>query len=227
MVAPVLPALDHGRGLAVAHQLGRPDQRRVLLAPHALGRVLVHGDDLGAGDELEAQRCRPPGRAGPTSTTAIPLVGGPAGPGHDLGRGPVAAHGVDRHRQARPGAAGHGRPAGSTQSTSTAWRPLYHPQFGQTTWGTLACVALRAHAAGRQLEHPVGGPAAAALGLGCLLLGDGHRRFSSSGDRAGGVSSPWPGRAPGRRRSRSRRVCSAAAAGTRVPATGPTGARRG
>ena len=39
----------------------------------------------------------------------------------------------------RAASAGEPAPAlGSTQSTSTAWRPLYHPQFGQTTWGTLA-----------------------------------------------------------------------------------------
>ena len=52
---PGVAGADHGRGPAVAHQLGRPDERGVLLAAHPLGRVLVHGDDLGAGDELEAE----------------------------------------------------------------------------------------------------------------------------------------------------------------------------
>ena len=44
------------RGLAVAHELGGPHQRGVLLAAHPAGRVLVHADDLGAGHQLEALR---------------------------------------------------------------------------------------------------------------------------------------------------------------------------
>ena len=51
---PGVAGRDHGGGLAVAHQLGGADQRGVLLAAHPAGRVLVHGDDLGAGDEVEA-----------------------------------------------------------------------------------------------------------------------------------------------------------------------------
>ena len=45
---------DHGRGLAVAHRLGRPHERGVLHAPHARAGVGVHGDDLGRRDDLEA-----------------------------------------------------------------------------------------------------------------------------------------------------------------------------
>lgn len=44
--------------------------------------------------------------------------------GHDLARGLVAPHGVDGDRE--------------RQSTSIAWRPLYQPQFGHTTWGSFA-----------------------------------------------------------------------------------------
>ena len=62
---PGVAGRDHGRGLAVAHQLGRPHQRGVLLAAHPAGRVLVHGDDLGAGARAPGPGCRPPGRAGP------------------------------------------------------------------------------------------------------------------------------------------------------------------
>src|SRR5689334_22064175 len=41
--------------------------------------------------------------------------------------------------------------------------------------GQLGGVALRADAAGRRLERPVGGPPGAGLHLRGLLLGDGHR----------------------------------------------------
>ena len=46
------------------------------------------------------------------------------------------------------------RPAGSSQSTSTAWRPLYQPQLGQTTCGVLdAGSAGSTPRAGRPSRH--------------------------------------------------------------------------
>ena len=62
--------------------------------------------------------------------------------GDDLAGGVVTAHGVDGDRQCR--STGERRPLGCRgrrhdgQSTSTAWRPLYHPQWGQTTCGSFA-----------------------------------------------------------------------------------------
>ncbi len=61
----------------------------------------------------------------------------PDGPPPRSPRGPVASHGVHRHRRA---ANAHPRPVAASRhySTSMACRPLYQPQFGQTTWGVLA-----------------------------------------------------------------------------------------
>ena len=95
MVAPVLPARDHGAGLAVAHQLGRPHQGGVLLAAHAPA-----GSSSMAMTSVQATSSRPGGvadllgRADQHDRDAV-LVGGPAGPGDDLAGGLVAAHGVD------------------------------------------------------------------------------------------------------------------------------------
>ena len=118
---PGVAGADHGRGLAVAHQFGRPHQRGVLLAPHAAGRVLVHGDDLGAGDEREPEGVADLlGRAHQHDRDAV-LGGGPPGPFDDFARGLVAAHGVDRHGQCGQRLrTSDARPVGSSQSTSTA-----------------------------------------------------------------------------------------------------------
>ena len=62
------------------------------------------------------------------------------GSGHDLARGPVAAHGVDRDRKGGERLTCRPRAASRHYSTSSACRPLYQPQFGQTTWGSLAVV---------------------------------------------------------------------------------------
>jgi hypothetical protein len=53
------------------------------------------------------------------------LVVGATRAGDDLAGGLVTPEGVDGDRE--------------DQSTSIAWRPLYQPQFGQTTCGSLAC----------------------------------------------------------------------------------------
>ena len=131
-----------------------------------------------AGDDLEVapQRRR------------APRAGRPARPARRARRRPrwapatispgrlVAAHRVDGDGQ-HPGARGDRavRVAELAQSTSMAWRPSYQPQLPHTTWGSLAGAAAGADAAGGALEAPGAGPAAAALGLGGLLLGDGHR----------------------------------------------------
>ena len=99
MVAPVLPGRHHGGGLPVAHELGGPDQGGVLLAAHPAGRVLVHADDLGAGQQLQALGVADQlGRADEDDADAV-LLGGPAGALDDFAGGQVAAHGVDGNGQ--------------------------------------------------------------------------------------------------------------------------------
>src|SRR3954466_15114550 len=63
----------------------------------------------------------------------------------------------------------------------------------------LGLPALRADATGRRGEPPVGGPPATALGLGGLLLGDGHRRIFRSRRYAAHRAPPILGRSPGSR----------------------------
>ena len=170
MVAPVLPGADHGRGLPVADQLGRPHQRGVLLAPDALGRVLVHGDDLGAGHQLEAAACRPPGRAARPARPAIPLVGGPAGAGHDLAGRPVAAHGVDGHRQAASASArAAARWANSVDLDRLA--ALVPAAVRAHHVGHLGLVAVRADAAGRAASRQLAAWRLRPLALEVFFLG--------------------------------------------------------
>ena len=69
------------------------------------------------------------------------------------------------------------RASGVDQSTSMAWRPWYQPQLPHTTWGSLTAPQRGQVLRAGCLERPGRGPAAAALGLGGLLLGDGHAWF--------------------------------------------------
>jgi hypothetical protein len=68
------------------------------------------------------------------------LLGYLAGAGNDLGGSPITTHGVDRHRKARKRLTRRADATSGHYSTSIAWRPLYQPQFGHTTWGSLALV---------------------------------------------------------------------------------------
>ena len=102
IVAPVLPAETMRRRLAVAHRLGGPHERRVLLAAHALGRVLVHGDDLGGLDAAAGRRDVAEAVGGPTSTTGMPSSSAArCGAGDDLARRrspPMASTAIGKHQ---------------------------------------------------------------------------------------------------------------------------------
>ena len=113
-MAPVLPALTIARGPPVAHRLGSPDEGRVLLRPDALGRVVVHLDDLGGVKHLEVAGVaeRAVGRTDEHDGNPELFDGAP-GAGDDLAGGVVASHGVNRDRKrahgSRRGASGCGR----------------------------------------------------------------------------------------------------------------------
>jgi len=68
------------------------------------------------------------------------LLGHLSGAGDYLCGSPITAHGIDRHRKARKRLTRRADPPTGHYSTSIAWRPLYQPQFGHTTWGSLALV---------------------------------------------------------------------------------------
>ena len=129
----------HGGGLPVAHQLGGPHQGGVLLAAHTPGRVLVHADDLGAGQQLQALGVADQlGRAHEHNADPV-LLGRPAGTFDDFARGQVAAHGVDGNGDHGNVSAPHANPTRNVYSwtTSITSRPLYCPQCGQTRCGNL------------------------------------------------------------------------------------------
>ena len=211
-----VPGADHGVGPPVADGLGAAHQRRVLLAAHALGRVVVHGHDL-AGVE-EAPRCRPgrressPSSSGPTTGSwpdeedGDARLGRQQGAGHDLARGPVAAHGVDRHqRDRRAGAVTAGSAAGARRSADLGHlqchvppgRPgsldLERPGARRTTrsWGRRRGAAWSGGSGGTATGGGRTGassrPAVAGSWPSGLPLGDGHRDSSTpvSSDRGG------------------------------------------
>ena len=147
--------------------------------------VGVHGDDLGRGDDLEA--------------AGVADLVGPADE-HDgnaelLGGLPGAAT-ISAGALSPPmastamGSIGWGswvarlrslRTRGPAQSTSMAWRPWYQPQLPHTTWGTWP-TPHRGHMLRAGVdESPGRSPAAAALGLRGLLLGDGHGGYLGRG----------------------------------------------
>jgi len=103
----------------------RPHDRRVSLRPHGTSGIFFHPDQLVRDEKFELSDV--------TEGTVIgadqkdrdaELFLSAARPGNDLARSFVPPEGVDRDRK--------------DQSTSIAWRPLYHPQFGQTTCGSFA-----------------------------------------------------------------------------------------
>ncbi len=118
MVAPVLPALTmaSARPSRTASAQRTSDEsflRRTLLAGSssmATTSPAWSSSTLAASDRESS-----PSSSGattgswPTSSTLMPGLGRQQGAGHDLGRGPVTAHGVDRHQRAPPGGRGRGR----------------------------------------------------------------------------------------------------------------------
>ena len=96
---PGVPRRDHGHGLPVADGLGRPHQGGVLLPPHPLPGVVVHADDLAGREAREVAGVAHLPRSAHQGHLDAGLLGHLSGPGDDLVRGPVAAHGVDRHRE--------------------------------------------------------------------------------------------------------------------------------
>ena len=148
--------------------------------------------------QLEAQRVADLlGRAHQHDRDAV-LARRPAGHPRRSRRAPCRRPWRRRRRAAWPASrVWDARPGGSSQSTSTAWRPLYQPQLGQTTCGVLAAWqcghTLRA---GRRRRHAAG-LVAAALGLGLLLLRDSHGRSPTIGSGARVHSRRLDGRTAG------------------------------
>ena len=102
--APVWPAVTTRVGLAALHEVGRDEDRRVLLLAERHRRVLVHPDDLGGVDDRDVGRELAGDRADRrlVADEDHPVLGVGAGviegAGDDLGRAVVAAHRVDRDR---------------------------------------------------------------------------------------------------------------------------------
>ena len=96
-----VPGRDDRRRVAVADRPDGAHERRVGLGPHRLRRLLVHGDRLGADDELEPVRVER--RPGPKRTGSIVLEAACDGARDDLVRGVVATERVDRDANDRPG----------------------------------------------------------------------------------------------------------------------------
>ena len=192
MVAPVLPA----RTLAEA----APSRT-------AGARVGIHGDDLGGGQHLEATGVdQVLGATNEDDGDAVFLMGTQRA-GDDLVRSEVATHRVDgdgkgeahwcivSHRRSSPGHVDE--PCASVDFDGlTAAVPATVPAHAV---GTADLAAAGAGATRRGAQDPVGGPAATALGLGCLLLGNGHRELAVVGAFGGIVNAGWgmvPGPAP-------------------------------
>src|SRR2546421_237318 len=117
----------HGGHAPVAHRLGGPHHRRVALAPGGAGGVVGHLHHLGGGDDLQVAGVADGVGPADEHDRDAELLGGLARSGDDVPGAPVGTHGVDRDGQL-----GHASGFRSTaQSTMTACRPPYHPQFGQ------------------------------------------------------------------------------------------------
>jgi len=169
MVAPVLPALTIADALAsrTSSAARTSDESFLRRTPWAASSFMVM-------TSVQANRSRPivspTCSGGPTSRTAMSSSSRAraARPQSHLVRGRLPSRRRRRAVCQRPGV---GRCADrSTQSTSTAWRPLYHPQFGQTTWGPCGR-AVRAGRARRALQHPGGRTTAPALAFEVFFFG--------------------------------------------------------
>jgi hypothetical protein len=87
----------HGTGLAVAHGLGRTNQRGVLLAAHTLCSIVVHGDDFGCDDERKVATAVEPFRTDENDGDTLGSHG--MGAGQDVGGCAVATHRIECDRQ--------------------------------------------------------------------------------------------------------------------------------
>ena len=205
MVAPVLPAETMADALAVAHQLGGADQRGVLLAAHPAGGVLVHGDDLGAGDQVQALGVADlVGRADQDDADAV-LLGGAAGALDDVGGGLVAAHRVDGDRE---GGQCLGRRALAPAAQVSRPRPLGAPCTSRS-WGRRRAASSTPGSAGTTLRGGRPRRHAAAWWLRPFALDffffgtamDGlQRSILRTPSGAGGTNASPPGSATGARR---------------------------
>ncbi len=142
MVAPVLPALT----MAQARPSRTASAARTNVESF-LVRTLWAGSSFIAMTSEAGSTSSPPvsprePSVGPTKHDGDPqLLGRASRPGHDLGRGTVSSHGVNSDRQRSGRRRRHtlfGGRRHDGQLTSTAWRPLYHPQCGHTTCGSFA-----------------------------------------------------------------------------------------
>ena len=120
---PGVAGRDHGRGLVVAHGLGRADERRVLLGADARARVVAHADDLGRGDHVELTAERLQDLGPPDEDDGDTQFGGGALRSLDDGVGSVvAAHGVDGDGQHHREVSRPRRPGGPCTSRSCRTR---------------------------------------------------------------------------------------------------------
>ena len=99
MAAPVLPALTMARALpSRTASAARTREESFLRRTDGAG-VLVHGDDLRGGEDLEPARVADLVGGPDEHDRDAELLGGLPGAGHDLAGGVVAAHGVHGDRQ--------------------------------------------------------------------------------------------------------------------------------
>lgn len=100
MAAPVLPALTIAEARLLRNGLGGVDERRVLLHPDALRRVVVHGDHLGRREYLQATGVAERAVGRPYEHNRNPeLLGCATRPGNYLARSMVTSHGVNCYWQ--------------------------------------------------------------------------------------------------------------------------------
>src|SRR5580658_5049924 len=193
IVAPVLPALTMAEALP-----SRTSSAERTSDESFLRRTPWAGSSSMAITSVQATRSRPNGSptsaGGPTSTTGMPSSAArraPATISPGARSPPMASTATGRWPSAGEGAL----PLGLKSVDLDGGSPLV-PATGRADHVRgLHLGAVRADAPGRRLQHPVGGLAAAALGLGRLLLRDSHGRAP---DRcAGGRAPPLrPGRGP-------------------------------
>ena len=175
MVAPVLPALTMAEALP-----SRTSSAARTSEESFLRRTPPAGSSSMAMTSVQATRgrprCRPPARAGrparpgcrrrPTARRAPSTIspGALSPPMASTATGRVASASVD------------GRSPRRLKSVDLdGLATLVPPAAGADDVRRLGRLAVGAHAAGRAAQHPGGGLAAAALGLGRLLLRDSHR----------------------------------------------------
>src|ERR1039458_5456957 len=138
-----------------------------------------------SGQEISSKpRVSPTSSGGPTRTTGTPSAAAWRAPA-TISLGALSPPIASRATGSDPRASAEGRPRSRAKSVDLDRRPALVPTAVRADHvGYLHGLTVRADAAGRALEPPVGGLAAAPLGLRALLFGDGHRRSPGSFDRA-------------------------------------------